>query len=394
MEFVIMLWTGFIALFNSISDSIPEYLAWVLLLIFTIFGVYTIGRLKEFVFSTVHVRDFERVFYGKVLLKNVQVSVTPTGSVSGAILLWSAMFYVLSYSLARKYQLDVSYLTTAFVIFGVIAIPVLWIAYNRVYAKEYQSALNKGYSDLVGLATVRLQNAVTFCLKEFDKLKPELDFLALYVEDENVFKQNLLNIKCQTADGFVSLSDRYNLANIALTMQEFIQNTCFRLQEYLNQEFSTLWPSDKRKHNFVVNLVYRQKGTDKSLVPLIIFAPEYSTLKCLSKQTNKTLSSSPIQPDDFERLQEELVANNIVHFLLMPDADNSFAVKHVTENLRSAIALNPKDHTWKLFVYFIAWPFYVINALTRDLLSDIIRKVRSALNSVLIYISKKTVRSL
>lgn len=417
MEIFVTLWVGFLAIMATISDSMSLPLNLVLIFVVALVGCFTVGDLKNYIRSTINTVEDDRMFYGKIRIKSPNINVyVPDNNIHGLIILWTVCFYVLSYSLMRKYELSMAYLD-ALAIFCMALLSTLigWFVLNLKYAKEFSSVLNSLFKNRTN-TDVKLSTAIRCVLNELEvKLHVEFSefcsYLPINLNELDMSKQ-LRDLQKEGSKYINHLGLREDLD---LDINNFLSAQKSRIDSFLNEKFKSMWPDYQfRRLAFDVMFVKSIDHTfDESeamiptsciIYPIIVFGNTQYNFRQLYKSLDVSEGNILITEEEANTLNRRLSSLG-VHCLVLKNhieyvepytdrPDVLEALSALTENLRTSIMLKPKDHLWLIFNLLTAWPFYVLNVLTRNMLVRVFNKAKKLLNSSLEYISKITVRDL
>jgi hypothetical protein len=411
MEIFNLAYTTFIGLLVAFSDLMSLSVTWILLGIITLFGCFTVGNISDHINKIINVSEEDKLFYGKIKLKYPMIRVTLNEGVHPIIVIWATLFYLLVYSLLHKY--NATDFTVLSVCIGVAIASTLinWFRLNMDYAKSYSDLLNSFFKSRTKV-DVKLVTAIRFMLNElYSKLTPEFaKFCSChpYLDSENAMQLQLREVLDSDKNKYVDYLGLHN--GLELDIANFISGNKYRIRCFLNEKFVGLWPEHSTRNlNFDVLFIKDRAGQMENditevIIPMIVFSQSNIDLSKLLYSPEAVGTKTFLGLEAADNLRRQLLKLNIYCIVLGESIDyltpykerstDEEAINSLVENLRTSLALKPKDNKWFICNFFISWPFYVLNFLTFQMLSKTWKRIKAIASVALIYISRSAVKDL
>lgn len=410
MEIFSLAYATIVGLLIAFADLMSVEVNWILIAVFTLLGCFTVGNINDHINKIYNVSEEDRLFYGKIKIKYPLIRVTLDGGVHPIIIVWVTMFYALCYSLLHKYALTDFNLVFACLSLATMSALFNWFRLNSKYAKSYSQLLHDFFGERTKV-DVKLVTAIRFMLNElYSKLAPEFaKFCSChpYLDSASAMQLQLREVLDKDKNKYIDhLGLRHDLA---LDVAEFISGQKLRIRSFLNEKFIGLWPENARRNLCFDVLFVKHKdnyGDDQVtevITPMIVVPNSDLDFNKLYGAYPETLNTF-LTLEQSDNLRRELLKLNIHCFVLIESVDfrtpykerstDEEAINALTENLRTALTLKPKDSKWFIFNFFISWPFYVLNFATFQMLSKVWVKVKGTASIALTHISKAAVKDL
>lgn len=416
MEIFSLAYITLVGLLIAFADLMSLAVNWILLLVFMLFGCFTVGNINDHLNKIYNVSEEDRLFYGKVKIKYPFIRVTLNSGVHPIVVVWATMFYLLSYSLLHKYGLTDFSLLLGCVGLAFASALFNWFRLNYKYAVSYSQLLHDFFYSRTKV-DVKLVTAIRYMLNElYAKLAPEFSKFCSchpYLDSSSALELQLREVLDQDKNKYIDyLGLRHDLS---LDIAEFISGQKLRIRSFLNEKFIGLWPEKANKNLCFDVLFIKHKNNyedydydDNEKIPEVITPMIVMTQSDLD--FNKLYGADSVARKPFLTLEEadnlrrELLKLNIHCIILIENVGfktpyrerttDIEAINALTENLRTALTLKPKDNKWFIANFFISWPFYLLNFLTFQMISKILDKLKGIAAIALTHISKAAVKDL